>query len=82
MSKPGQTGPGRQVTFEIEIDEEGNAILRLPHGKGQQRNAASVADLTQGIADALGETIERHVGDHTHHANGTVTYHNRNQQTT
>lgn len=57
----------RNITFEIEINNDGDAVIRLPEGKGQQRDAAVVDDLTLGIAKLLGKVKERHVGDHHHH---------------
>jgi hypothetical protein len=60
----------RNITFEIEFDDEGNATIRLPEGKGQQRDAAAVDDLTLKLAELLGRVKERHVGDHHHHDHG------------
>ena len=60
----------KSITFEIEMDENGDAIIRLPEGKGQQRDAATVADLTLKLANLLGRVKERHVGDHHHHDHG------------
>lgn len=57
----------RQVNFTIEINDDGEAIMRLPEGKGQQRDANAVAPLTEQIAKALGTIKERHVGAHHHH---------------
>lgn len=57
----------RSITFEIEFNDEGDAVIRLPEGKGQQRDAATVADLTLELAKRLGKVKERHVGDHHHH---------------
>lgn len=60
----------RQVNFTVEITPDGKAIIRLPHGRGQQRDAAAVKDLTLELAEALGEVEERHIGDHHHHDHG------------
>jgi hypothetical protein len=60
----------RNITFDIEFDDDGKAIIRLPEGKGQQRDAAVVADLTEKLAGLLGEVEERHIGDHHHHDHG------------
>jgi len=66
---------GRQITFEIEVDEQGNATIRLPEGRGKERDAAIVDDLTLKIAKAMGTIKERHVGDHDHHhTDGTHTH--------
>jgi len=56
----------KNITFTIEINEDGDAIIRLPEGKGQQPAAATVADLTESIAKAMGRIKERHIGDHHH----------------
>lgn len=57
----------RTITFNIEINEAGNAVIRLPEGAGQQQNANTVASLTEQIAKAIGKIKERHIGDHHHH---------------
>lgn len=58
----------RRITFTIEISDDGEtAELRLPEGRGKERDAAKVADLTIAIADAIGPVVERHIGDHDHH---------------
>lgn len=55
------------VSFEIEFNDSGDAIIRLPEGKIQQIQAAEVADMTEAIAKAIGKIKERHIGNHTHH---------------
>jgi len=67
----------RNITFEIEIDSDGDATIRLPEGKGQQRDAAVVADLTNDLAKLMGSVKERHIGGHHHHDTG----HDHNHQT-
>lgn len=56
----------RQVTIEIEFDDFGQAIIRIPHGKNQQVNAGAAAELTDALSKALGKVTERHIGDHVH----------------
>jgi hypothetical protein len=68
----------KNITFHIEIDEDGDATIRLPEGKGQQGDASKVDDLTLKLAKMLGRVKERHVGDHHHHDHGTD--HNHNHQ--
>lgn len=58
------------VTFKIEVTDQGDVIIRLPEGKGQQLDAAKVADLTKELAEAIGKITERHVGAHHHHDHG------------
>ena len=60
----------RPVTFTIEINLEGEAYVRLPEGRGQQRDANAIAPLTIQIAEAIGPVKERHIGDHEHHEHG------------
>lgn len=60
----------RQVTFTVEINSEGDAIIRLPEGKRQQGDAAKIAPLTEQLAKAIGKITERHVGEHHHHDHG------------
>lgn len=57
----------RIIKFDIEIDNNGEAIIRLPEGPGQQKDAAEVASLTEKIAKFLGRIKERHIGKHHHH---------------
>lgn len=56
----------RQVTIEIEFDDFGQAIIRIPHGRNQQANAGSAAELTDKLSKALGKVTERHIGGHEH----------------
>ena len=58
------------VTFEIEFTGGDDVVIRLPHGRGQQRNAAKVAKLTEKLAKLLGRVKERHIGGHDHHHGG------------
>ena len=76
MNTPGT----RQVTFEIEINDDGDAVIRLPEGPGQQRDANAVAPLTERIAKAIGTLKERHVGDHEHHTHNHLSSHHQNHQ--
>lgn len=69
----------KNITFHIEIDDDGDATIRLPEGKGQQRDAAVVADLTEDLANLMGSIKERHIGDHHHHDHGHT--HNHNHET-
>ena len=71
----------KQITFEIEIDDNGDAFIRLPEGPGQQGQAAKVADLTEAIANELGTIAERHVGDHHHGIHGHHHHHDHHQTT-
>lgn len=68
-----------QVTIEIEFDDFGQAIIRIPHGRTQQVDAGKAADLTDALSKALGKVKERHIGDHTHeHGEGTHTHDHTN----
>ncbi len=58
------------ITFEIEINQDGDAVIRFPEGPGQQVDAAKAAELTEKIAAKLGKIAERHVGEHHHHDHG------------
>lgn len=68
-----------QVTFTVEFDELGQAIIKLPEGRTQQVDAAKVADLTDKLSKALGTVKERHVGRYENgvhtHADGTTHIH-------
>lgn len=61
---------GKIVSFTIEINDNGDAVIRLPEGPGQQGDAAKVAPLTEQIAEKIGKIVERHVGEHHHHDHG------------
>ena len=65
----------KHVTFTVEINDDGDAILRLPEGRGQQADAASVAKLTEDLAAKLGKVKERHIGGHHHHHHGDNHHH-------
>jgi hypothetical protein len=51
-----------QVSFTVEFNDDGTAIIRLPEGKTQQVDASKVADLTEKLGKALGPIKERHIG--------------------
>jgi hypothetical protein len=57
----------RQVTFTVDVSNPRRARIYLEDGHGQGNDSVRVSDLTQDLADALGKTIERHIGDHDHH---------------
>ena len=57
----------RQITITVEIGNDGEATIRLPEGKGQQRNANAAAAFTDQLSKAMGTVKERHIGDHHHH---------------
>lgn len=51
----------RQINFTVTIEDGGEyAKIEVPHGRGQQRDANAIADLTKKLAEALGEVEERH----------------------
>ena len=56
-----------QITFTVEFNDDGTAIIRHPDGRMKAANAAELADLTLQLGEALGTIEERHVGDHDHH---------------
>lgn len=60
----------RTITFTIEVNSAGEAVIRLPEGPGQQQNAAETAKLTDQISKLIGKVKERHIGDHHHHDHG------------
>lgn len=69
----------RRITFTIDISEDGEtATLRLPEGRGKERDAAKIADLTIKIADSIGPVEERHIGNHDHHHDGHNHSHTHN----
>lgn len=76
MSKQGK----RVVTLEISLDSKGNLRIDIPHDRNQARNANAAADFTDKLARAIGDIDERHIGDHTHHVDGSITYHDHNHQ--
>ncbi len=72
----------RQITFTIEITDDGMAKLEVPHGKSQQKNATEIADLTKEIAEAIGKIEERHqpVPHHHHHSTDQSNTHQQKQE--
>jgi hypothetical protein len=58
-----------QINIEVEFDDFGQAIIRIPHGRNQKVDAAKAAALTDALSKALGKVRERHIGDH-HHEHG------------
>ena len=66
------------IKFEVEVDSEGEAIIRLPEGPGQQRNAGIVASFTEKLAKLLGKVKERHIGHHHHHDTNVDHIHEQN----
>ncbi len=73
-------GGKRLVTLEITLDAEGNLRIDIPHGANKARDANAAADFTTKLAEAIGDVTERHIGDHTHHVDGSVTFHDQNHQ--
>jgi len=71
----------RPVTLEISIDDAGNLRIDIPHGKNKARDASAAADFTIQLAEAIGDIEERHIGDHTHNIDGSITFHDRNTHT-
>lgn len=64
------------VNIEISFDYNGEAIISIPHGKNQQRNANKAASFTDRLSKALGDVKERHIGDHEHHDGDVAHRHN------
>lgn len=66
----------RQINFTVEISDDGEfAKIEVPHGRGQQRDANAIQDLTKNLADALGKIEERHQPAAHHHHNDQVKDH-------
>jgi len=69
----------RTVQFTISVDDAAQATIKLPEGGGQQRDANTIASLTENIGKALGKITERHIGkmvDGVHvHEDGTIHHH-------
>ena len=70
----------RQVAFTVEFDgATGEATIQIAEGPGKRLDAQAIARLTEQLGEALGETIERHIGDHehavgiSHHAGNHIT---------
>ena len=63
------------ISFDVEFNDDGTAIIRHPDGRMKEVNAAKLADLTMALAEGLGEIKERHVGDHEHTHDDTTTDH-------
>ena len=67
----------RPVHLIIKVAEDATATIEIPHAKNQQRDARQAADFTDKLSKAMGEVLERHIGDHHHHTHehthGTVT---------
>lgn len=57
----------RRVHLTILVGLDGNAEIRIPHNKNQQRDANAAAAFTDKLSQALGDVVERHIGDHHHH---------------
>ena len=57
----------RPVTLHITVGPDGQAIIQLPHNLNQQRDANAAASFTDKLSKALGDVVERHIGDHVHH---------------
>ena len=69
-------GKGTPVTIEMFLDENGNMRIEIPHdARNRSGDANAAARFTEKVADAIGDVEERHIGDHTHHVDGTITYH-------
>lgn len=69
------------ITFTMEFDAQGKAVIRLPEGRSQQADAGKVADLTDRLSKMLGKVEERHIGDHHHHVHGDAGHqHHHNQE--
>ncbi len=60
----------RPVNLTIVVAEDGTATIQIPHAKNQQRDANAAASFTDKLSKALGEVLERHIGDHHHHDHG------------
>lgn len=51
----------RQINFTVKIEDGGEfAKIEVPHGRGQQKDANEIANLTKDLAEALGQVEERH----------------------
>ena len=71
----------KNVSIEIEFDDFGQAIIRIPHGATQKANASAAADLTDKLSKAIGKVKERHIGDHVHeHGEGLGQHTHDHQQ--
>ena len=57
----------RPVHLTITVAEDGTAIIQIPHNKNQQRDANAAASFTDKLSKAIGDVVERHIGDHHHH---------------
>ena len=60
------------ITFEVEVDGEGNAKILHPEGPMKARNAAKAGTFTEKLARLLGRIKERHIGHHHHHDHNVV----------
>ena len=60
--------PTRPVTLVIDVANDGTATIQIPHdNRNLARDANAAADFTDKLSKALGEVLERHIGDHHHH---------------
>jgi hypothetical protein len=57
----------RPVHLVAKVAADGTATVEIPHNRNQQRDAQAAASFTDKLSKALGEVLERHIGDHHHH---------------